>query len=221
MTDAIAQLLRDPSRLTAAFCVGASPEAAGAVIGQARALADGVGAARYETVRSIIDKVEVTNVAIRIEISKSRLEALLHIDPTHICSGGPIGLTIAAELRRLGKEKRLIVPAHASPNNPDPVLIKAIVKSHRWFNMLRDGEVESISDLARAEEVQRTYPSRIIPLAFLAPDITEAILDGRQPIDLSLDRLLETMPLPLAWDAQRKMLASLHARKSAARRVGA
>lgn len=70
----------------------------------------------------------------------------------------------------------------------------------------RKGQVESISDLARIEDVQRTYPSRIIPLAFLAPDITEAILDGRQPLDLSLDRLLETMPLPLAWDAQRKVL---------------
>jgi hypothetical protein len=69
--------------------------------------------------------------------------------------------------------------------------------------MLKSRTVESITSLAKAEDVQRTYASRIIPLAFLAPDITEAILEGRQPIDLSLDRLLAAMPLPFCWDAQR------------------
>jgi site-specific DNA recombinase len=46
----------------------------------------------------------------------------------------------------------------------------------------------------------------MIPLAFLAPDITATILEGRQPIDLTLDRLLSMLPLPLDWDAQRKLL---------------
>jgi len=81
-----------------------------------------------------------------------------------------------------------------------------LVRAHRWFNMLNDGTVGSISELARNEDVQRTYTSRVIPLAFLAPDIIETILDGRQPIDLSLDRILEAMPLPLAWSAQRTIL---------------
>jgi site-specific DNA recombinase len=48
--------------------------------------------------------------------------------------------------------------------------------------------------------------SRLVPLVFLAPDITESILDGRQPVDLSLDRLLALMPLPLNWDEQRTAL---------------
>jgi len=111
-----------------------------------------------------------------------------------------------AELRRIGKEKRLIVAALVPKTNPDAVLIKAIVRAHQWFEMLKNRTVQSISDLARIENVQRTYPSRIIPLAFLSPDITAAILEGRHPIDLSLDRLLEAMPLPLAWDEQRAAL---------------
>jgi hypothetical protein len=72
--------------------------------------------------------------------------------------------------------------------------------------MLKDQAVDSITELAKREDVQRSYASRILPLAFLAPDIAEAILDGCQPIDLSLDRLITSMPLPLAWDAQRKAL---------------
>jgi site-specific DNA recombinase len=118
----------------------------------------------------------------------------------------PLELTMPAELRRIGKEKRLIVAALVPKTNPDAVLIKAIVRAHQWFEMLKNRTVQSISDLARIENVQRTYPSRIIPLAFLSPDITAAILEGRHPIDLSLDRLLEAMPLPLAWDEQRAAL---------------
>ena len=86
----------------------------------------------------------------------------------------------------------------------------ASCKQHDFNNMalsqMKSRAVESITDLAKIEDVQRTYPSRIIPLAFLAPDITEAILEGRQPIDLTLDRLLAAMPLPLAWNDQRTML---------------
>lgn len=50
---------------------------------------------------------------------------------------------------------------------------------------------------------------RKVPLALLAPDITEAILDGRQPLDLSLERLLSLMPLPLSWVEQRSVLGFL------------
>ena len=90
----------------------------------------------------------------------------------------PLELRLPAELRRLGKEKRLIVAALLPETNPDPVLIKAIVRAHHWFGMLRNGSVKSIADIARAEGLSRTYVSSVIPFAFLAPDITPQILDG-------------------------------------------
>jgi hypothetical protein len=197
---------RDPARVTASLGDGASPQIARTAIERGHALANVMltEAARYETLRSVIARVEVSDSAIHVAIDIDGLGAQLCVGPLHPVES--LRSTIAAELRRLGKEKRLIVAAHAPAANPDPVLIKALVKAHRWFNMLKGGEVESISDLARVEDVQRTYPSRIIPLAFLAPDIAEAILEGRQPVDLSLDRLLETMPLPLGWNAQRETL---------------
>jgi len=184
-----------------------TPGAAGAAIERARIVADTLasGTAGHETLRSLIDKVEVTDAAIQIALSTVGLETHLGVGSGGLRSSETIQLEIAAEMRRLGKEKRLIVSAHAPKTKPDSVLIKAVIRARRWFNMLKDGTVESISELARIEDVQRTYTSRLIPLAFLAPDITEAILEGRQPIDLSLDRLLEAMPLPLAWTAQRTM----------------
>jgi len=172
----------------------------------------------------------------------------------------PLELTRPAELRRIGKEKRLIVAALVPKTNPDAALIKVVVRAHQWFEMLKNRTVESTSDLAGIERVQRTYPSRIIPLAFLspditaarrrsriifgalkwfgmlkdhavssisqlaeveklprtyvgciiplallAPDITTAIVEGRQPPGITLDRLI-AQPLPIAWSGQRALL---------------
>ncbi len=110
-----------------------------------------------------------------------------------------------AELRRLGKEKRLIVAVHAPKTNPDPVLIKAIVRSHQWFEMLKNRKALSITEIAQAEKLPRTYVGSVIPFALLAPDITEAILEGTQPIDLNLDRLIN-LSLPIDWAEQRSVL---------------
>jgi site-specific DNA recombinase len=112
---------------------------------------------------------------------------------------------LPAELRRLGKEKRLIVAAHAPKANPDAVLIKAIVRAHQWFEVLKHQTVVSITDIAKAEHLPRTYITSVISFALLAPDITSAILDGTQPIDLNLDRLI-SRSLPLDWAEQRSVL---------------
>ena len=93
-----------------------------------------------------------------------------------------------------------------SASNQDVNLIKAIVRANKWFAMLRDGDVASISDIARSENLQRSYVSALVPFAFLAPDITQAILEGHQPLDLTLDRLLHLSPLPIEWSAQRSAL---------------
>jgi len=54
--------------------------------------------------------------------------------------------------------------------------------------------------------VSRSYFTRLVRLSYLAPDITQAILDGRQPTDLTTDKLVTHSRLPLAWHAQRTLL---------------
>ena len=89
--------------------------------------------------------------------------------------------------------------------NPDAVLIKAIVRGHQWFEIRKIGTVSSITDIAKAEKLSQTYVGSVIPFALLAPDITEAILEGTQPIDLNLDRLIN-LSLPIDWAEQRSVL---------------
>jgi site-specific DNA recombinase len=74
-----------------------------------------------------------------------------------------------------------------------------------WLDLLESGQAASIADLAQRVGTDERYVSRLLKLAFLAPDIIDAILDGRQPRSLSLERL-KKIELPLSWNAQRTAL---------------
>ena len=209
---AIAAFLGDAPKLLAELCSEMPPGQASDVIRRAKTLGNELRATHraelHERIRSLVARVQVKADSISVELRLTVLIGRLEI-PFEEAGSDPnatLEVTMPCELRRLGREKRLIVAAHEPKTNPDASLIKALVKAHEWFGMLKSRSVQSITDLANIENVQRTYPSRIIPLAFLAPDIVEAILDGRQPIELSLDRLLASMPLPLDWRDQRAVL---------------
>jgi hypothetical protein len=125
-----------------------------------------------------------------------------------------VTLTIDARLKRCGGETKLIVPAHAAgtaSRRPNPTLIKALARAHSWVATLLSGQASSLRAIARAECPTERYVARIIPLAFLAPDITEAILEGSQPQDLTLAKLCQR--LPLAWPEQRRTLGFATARE--------
>jgi len=88
----------------------------------------------------------------------------------------------------------------------DAALIKALARGHVWFNELAKGKASSINEIARQENLTGRYVSRIIQFAFLAPDITEAILAGRQPVDLTVETITREIDIPLAWTEQRVLL---------------
>jgi hypothetical protein len=114
-------------------------------------------------------------------------------------------IRVPARLKLCSGEMRLVIPpGHARELRPRPnsTLIKALTRAHRWKHKLFSGEAPSIRAIASEEGVTERYVGRLLRLAFLAPDIVEAILDGYQPADLELERLLEG--IPLAWVDQRR-----------------
>lgn len=70
--------------------------------------------------------------------------------------------------------------------------------------MLESGRYASVSEMAAGECIDRGHLGRILQLTLLAPDVVEVILDGRQPRDLGLPRLMD--PFPVAWSEQRRLL---------------
>ena len=89
---------------------------------------------------------------------------------------------------------------------PDARLIRLLLRARRFNATLAQGEGVSFAALAEREGVSRSYFTRLLRLSYLAPDITQAILDGRQPSDLTAEKLLEHSRLPLAWLDQRIVL---------------
>ena len=91
---------------------------------------------------------------------------------------------------------------------PDARLIKLLIRAHRFNTALVSSDVP-FTTLAKREGVSASYFTRLIRLSYLAPDITQAIHDGRQPPGLTADKLLAHSRLPLTWHDQRTVLGSL------------
>jgi len=118
-----------------------------------------------------------------------------------------IDFTAPVLLKRRGVEAKLIVGGvQGEAPMPDPKLIALLAQAHRWFDQLARGKIESAREIARRHELEPSEVSRTLQLAFLAPDIVEAILAGRQPIELTPRRLMRIGELPLEWHHQRRRL---------------
>jgi hypothetical protein len=82
----------------------------------------------------------------------------------------------------------------------DSALVKALARAFRWRRMLDEGFCATLDELAKRECVNRGYLSRVLRLTLLAPDVVEAILDGRQAEGLRLEELLDGFPVE--WESQ-------------------
>lgn len=105
----------------------------------------------------------------------------------------------------------IIEPTEAAPRPAarlDRALIRAVVLARTWAERLERGEVETIKALARAEGLCNHYTTRLLPLAYLAPDIVAQILEGCQARAVSLGPLTAA-PIPADWEAQRRLLQQL------------
>ena len=89
---------------------------------------------------------------------------------------------------------------------PDARLIKLLIRARRFNIALIGSDGVPFASVARRQGVSPSYFTRLIRLSYLAPDITQAILDGRQPSHLTADKLLANSRLPLAWQDQRTLL---------------
>jgi hypothetical protein len=91
---------------------------------------------------------------------------------------------------------------------PDAALIDLLSRAHRYLQLVSDGTDKSMTDVAQICGTDTSEVSRLLPLAFVSPAITDAILSGQQPVDLTARRLSRLDDLPLCWQEQSRLLGS-------------
>jgi DNA invertase Pin-like site-specific DNA recombinase len=144
-----------------------------------------------------IQRVELRKDGIRLTLSL----ASLMTDSKEVT----IIRDIPMQMKRRGVEMRLILGG-AKPARLDQTLLKTIVRAHKWFNDLLSGRVHNMAEIVSREGIDKSYVSRVMTLAFLAPDIIESIVTGQQPADLSVEKLIKRIDLPLDWAQQNQLL---------------
>jgi hypothetical protein len=125
--------------------------------------------------------------------------------------GTTLVVRIPMRFQRRGGRKRILTPdgtaiVPTSKPQPDGTLLKALARAWRWQRQLDGGVFGTVSEIGDAENISKSYISRILRLALLAPDIIEGILAGTADQALVLERL--ERPLPMDWCEQGAFLSS-------------
>lgn len=104
-------------------------------------------------------------------------------------------------VKRGGRKEMHLPEGAAASRKPDSTLVKALARAFRWKRMLDSGEFATIAEMAEREGIAPSYMTRVLRFTLLAPDIVEAILDGKQRPEVTMAWLLE--PFPFSWTEQK------------------
>ncbi|WP_413877157.1 hypothetical protein [Albidovulum sp.] len=122
--------------------------------------------------------------------------------------GAPIPETVTLHVpfrvvKRGGRKEMQMPDGAVQPRRTDSALVKALARAFRWKRMLESGEFTTIAELAEREGIASSYMTRVLRMTLLAPEVVEAILDGKQGPEVTLGRLLEGFPSE--WEVQRDL----------------
>ncbi|MCE8524011.1 recombinase family protein [Ruegeria pomeroyi] len=181
------------------ICAEADLQRGNAVRDRVRRLTDRLTGRTPDLLAALLAEGHVGKNCIVLSLQAKTLAEELDLQPDAI---DPAVLRIKAPfaLRRRGVEGKIIVGDRAP--QPDRTLLRALSQAHAWVADLRGGK--SLGEIAAATRHSESYVRTRAQLAFLAPAIQSAILEGLQPADLTLERIIRK-PVPLNWDAQARV----------------
>lgn len=161
-------------------------------------------AAQYQghVFEAFVGRVELQQDGMRVRLS---LASLLPSE----AGGEDISITrdTPMQIRRRGHEMRLVIEGGmATTSTIDSTLVNAIARAHAWSEALLSGSIISMAEIASRNNVSDSYVKKIMPLAFLAPNIVEAIMAGKQPAHVTTQMLIRQIDIPLDWQEQRRAL---------------
>ena len=157
--------------------------------------------------RAVFVHIEVGPAAVTMSIKPSGLlNALLQIKVDDPAAEDPLLLTVPMRVIR-GIGTKLIVEGPSKPKvEPDPAMVRLIGKAHRLQQTIFQNSEMTMTQLAAEEGMVKSYYTRVARLAWLAPDIVQAILIGAHPPTLNAEVLMKGDALPMDWQEQRTAL---------------
>jgi site-specific DNA recombinase len=220
VTDRVRTLLADGTAVfdTLSSTTAATTEQCGELVAQAAELARSwpelSSHEQRDIVSTLIARVEVGDDSVALHVVPARLGAILQRDGAddHESDGGGRGaetliLSVAVQLQRVGKGSRFIVGSGAhGAASPNASLLRLLARAHQVQQQLLHERKSDTQRLVQQADPNRTYTALLLRLSWLAPDITQAILRGRQPAPLTADKLSRVTRIPLDWQAQREAL---------------
>ena len=170
---------------------------------------------------TLISRVDIRPDCVEISVRRSRLVELLGSDSIELAmqQGTPdneakdvLTLTVRARLQRVGREMKMLVENTDDQTEADPALLRIVARAHDIQERLMQKSGLTLHAIASQEHVTPGYVSRLLRLPSLAPDITTAIINGKNPPQLTAKKLMRlALEIPVDWSEQRKLLG-FHAR---------
>src|SRR5271154_4791716 len=174
----------------------------------------------HELMRSLVIRAQVHADRIDLDIGSARLARRLLGD----CSGDgvdgvpessannnsdedePVRLSLSARLKRTGMEMKFVVDGPRDSAPADASLVRLLIRAQKIGRRLFETGAPTLEEIAREEGIAPSYATRVVRLSFLAPDIVAAVLAGKQPPELTANKLMADTRLPLDWRGQRTAL---------------
>jgi site-specific DNA recombinase len=221
VTERLASFLRSDGEVFDRLGGGTdSPAASRQLVAAAKNFVDGWPSVRSNEFRDLLHcfvrRVIIHEDNIQVLVSRAGLRQVLEkgdsFVPTHdlnaphrsVLPDDLVCLTIEANLKRSGGEVHLVIPPNLiqrSSQQTNPSLMKAVARGRVWYERILEGKSSDQRSLTLHAGVTERYVGLVFGCAFLAPDIVEAILEGRQPRDLIFKKLCSN--IPLSWTEQR------------------
>lgn len=155
---------------------------------------------RRDVIGELVHRISIRPGEMSIVFEREALTTCIKVSS----GGSGYECVIPFQIKRRGVEARIVLGGHEqSKICHDETLITAVKRSFRWWRLLTEEGAWTIQKLAEKDQVDASDVTRFLPLVILAPDIVEAILDGKQPADLTLERIKKMGPLPVDWEEQR------------------
>lgn len=218
--DRLRAFLADPGAVLDAIDETQSGSGQSHLIERGRQVAEELGTQAANEIKAMLTtlacRVEISPDRIEIKVSQYRLAAFLagqSIEQSMLTgkaqrdSNPVVTLVVSARLKRIGREIRMLVANSDDQVATDPSLLRIIARAHGIQARLIQNTELTVHDIAREERVSAAYIYTLLRLPWLAPDITSAIVNGRQPPQLKAMKLMrQASRLPADWAEQRAML---------------